>query len=199
MEKRESMSESEIEEWLPVELSNSLTRAERIILMGVKKEFEFNFKTGDEIADKLENDNLWGSSRELRSTFLRWFLKNKNIEPLLTQKGIKIIGAKITGILDFEALVLSFPIEIVDCALREGINLKSSKIESIKIIQSITGGIYGQNLKCNRDLEIINSVVNGGLHLLNATIKGALHCFGSNLNNPGGNSLTGQVLSFIKI
>ena len=105
MEKRESMSESEIEEWLPVELSNSLTRAERIILRGVKKEFEFNFKTGDEIADKLENDNLWGSSRELRSIFLRWFLKNKNIEPLLTQKGIKIIGAKITGILDFEALV----------------------------------------------------------------------------------------------
>ena len=119
------MSWSEIEQWLPKEISNTLTRAEKTLFQAIEQGKEINFSTGDKVADALNNDNSWDDSRTLRSIVLRWLVTNKKIEKLLIQKGIRIIGAKVIDVLDLEALTLPFPLVFVSCTLREGINLKS--------------------------------------------------------------------------
>lgn len=133
----------------------------------------------------------------IRADFIVWLCTNAEIPPLLHQKGITLIGAKILGMLDLRFVSIDFPLIFHQCVFTEAIKLDWAKIFFLNLrgsyISSSRFPASGEMVSLSaKGLSVENDVflsdqfnTNGTVMFSGATIGGDIVCNNSKFDNPG--------------
>jgi len=181
---------------LPQELKKDLTPAEKILLAKARKGELADFRSGDKETDRPENADNWGDQRRVRADLLYWLCTDREASELVHAKGVRIVGAKVEGGLDFEAATLPHPLVLIHCAIPENIILLHAQTRTIILSGSHTGPISADGLTTHGDVFLRNGFqAKGEVRLLGANIGGDLSCIGATFNNPKGKALNADGLT----
>jgi hypothetical protein len=175
---------------LPDQLKKDLTPAERRLLECIASGEEADFSAPDESQNDPTQGAAWGPERTIRSVFLSWLCTNQQAAACIPPKGIRIRGARIEGLLDFEGATLDHRLFLIRCAIPEGIVLTDARTRGIDLSGSYTQRIHADGLAVKGDLVLSGLICTGEVRLLRARIKGHLICRGARLENPNGDALS---------
>ena len=116
---------------------------------------------GDPSNDPAKADK-WGASREIRAALIRWMCVDHQAQSLVDPAGIRVLGARIVGVLNLALVSVPIPIVLDNCVLIEPINLGGTEIPYLELDGSYTREIHasglhvqqqsqhGQGLSCGR-------------------------------------------------
>ncbi|MFD7012745.1 hypothetical protein [Rhodococcus jostii] len=112
-------------------------------------------------------------------------------------RGLRIIGARITGDIDFAHITFGFPLELIRCRIDRPMNLSNVSVRQLTISGShlpslsldgahITGGLFADRITTHGDIDANDATITGQLILNDAQ-----------LHNPGQPVLTldGAIIS----
>jgi hypothetical protein len=169
---------------------SELTDAERELLRAAPHgEFALCGGRTEEENDLKHADN-WGQQRTIHASFIRWLCVDRDASSHINPKGIRIAYAKIKGTLDFESVTIPFPLIMVRCFIREGMNLMFAKTRLLSFEGSRSGCITGDRLVVRGDILLRKRfVAEGTVRLNSANITGVLDCSDGAFLNPGGIAL----------
>lgn len=140
----------------------SLTHAERALLefADVKQRARGDFAAAgpSAVPNDPSNDPVhadrWGHDREVRAELIRWLCVDPDASRLVDPRGIRLLGARVTGKLDLSHVRVPFGIAMIRCLIPEQINLDSAEIPKLNLSGSSTGEIFAQNLVVAGDADI---------------------------------------------
>ena len=121
---------------------------------------------------------LLGGCEELRSTGAR-----------LHEKGIKIVGARISSVLDMQSCVIPFDIALLKCRFDEVPVFISARLQNLAMNSSILPGFVADWSDYRGAVTMDSIQVTGEVRLVGATIGGKLDFDGAQISNPGKNAL----------
>ncbi|MFC8277889.1 hypothetical protein ACFUJR_36245 [Streptomyces sp. NPDC057271] len=101
---------------------------------------------------------------------------------------LRLTGARIAGLLDFEAAALLCPLELMDCDL-DVVNVEQAQAPAIYLWDCRLTQLSGSQLRTENDLDLTRSRVSGKVFLVGAHIGGHLILDGTHISNPGGRAL----------
>jgi hypothetical protein len=108
----------------------------------------------------------WPESRILRRAFLETILLSNKYRPSLTRRGVRIVGARLTNILDLENAQLGNEFDLIGSLLDKGANFNGLRSKySIRLLGS----------KITDQLQMTGGHVGGQLDLGGSTITSQLH------------------------
>ncbi len=172
-----------------------LSDAEKKLLSAVEGGKAADFRTGNEEEDKPENSGAWGESRAIRAEFIRWLSTDGQVTKKVHSKGVRVIGAKITGQLDFQSADLPRPLFLIFCAIDDGIVLYDASARSLIFNGSHVGRIFADGLKTRGSLFLRDGFhAKGAVRLLGAEIGGDLSCGNGTFENEKGAALNADGL-----
>lgn len=96
----------------------------------------------------------WGHDREVRAELIRWLCVDPDASRLVDPRGIRLLGARVTGKLDLSHVRIPFGIAMIRCLVPEQINLDSAEIPKLNLNGSTTGEIFAQNIVVEGDADI---------------------------------------------
>jgi hypothetical protein len=130
--------------------------------------------------------NQWGDDRWLRADRIAWLCGISNTENLLTERGILIRGAKISGPLLLDYMVVNVPLAFSHCAFSDAIFLQHAKARMLEFQLTHCKSINANGIKVDGPLCLRNGFQAIGLISLHeATINGDFDCTYSRMFNPG--------------
>jgi hypothetical protein len=88
----------------------------------------------------------WTHDRDVRSALIMWLAEDHSARDLVHSKGVRILGARVTGALDLSQVRVPFPMALVRCSIPEPINLESANIPQIELSGSYTAEIHAIDL-----------------------------------------------------
>jgi hypothetical protein len=106
--------------------------------------------------EKTDCSKLSGEDRKIRGELLSWLCTNPDASAQLTHHGIFILGAEIVKKVDLGWARISFPITLVQCVLRDSIDLSNSHMRALTL----------QSTSVN-DLNADNAYFEGNVYLHN--------------------------------
>jgi hypothetical protein len=132
----------------------NLTKAERALLVyadvAVRDRGQFAVcGTSADLADPSNDpkDAAKGThDRDVRASLIRWLAVDHSASDLVDPKGLRILGARITGPLDLSQVRVPFPLALVRCSIHEPINLNRAEIPEIDFGGSYTAEIDAMDL-----------------------------------------------------
>ncbi len=150
-----------------------------------------------------ENDpnhaETWGRARTIRAKIIRWLCVDRDAIRHIDPAGIRIDAAKIDGQLDLKAVTVPFPLVLIYCSIRDGIQLRFAETRLLVFDGSSLATPAGntERMALTADGIHVNGDVllrrgfqaEGAVLLLGATITGALNCCGGKFLNRGGSAL----------
>lgn len=98
--------------------------------------------------------NNWGHEREVRADLIRWLCADPDASAMVDRRGIRLLGARVTGSLDLSHVKVPFGLVLVRCSIAEKMNLDSTELAILDLNASYIGEIYGPNLKVEGDADI---------------------------------------------
>ena len=101
-------------------------------------------------ADKLE------TQRNVRAALIRWMCAEHRAMDLEDPKGIRVIGARITGSLDLAHVRVPVPLELRNCSIPEEISLDSAELPELNLNGSHAGAIWAPGIKVTGTLHMGN-------------------------------------------
>lgn len=131
----------------------------------------------------------WGEERVVRASVIYALCCAAHGGSAVHAKGVRIRGARIEGMLDFEDAVLQAPLHLLHCFIGEPMCFEWARLPVLCLTGSYTDGIRADGLDAK---EV---VLNNGFRakdevlLRNATITGNLQCQGGTFDNLGGTAL----------
>jgi hypothetical protein len=135
----------------------------------------------------------WGKRRIVRASILRQLLVGQRGP--IHAKGLRLRGARITGILDLEAVAVRSPLALENCFFDspEPIILDYANLTLLSIVSCYAPGISAVGINA-KNIKLNNTTNDGFLLLPNAEIAGNLDCRGAQLTGTGsyGNSIFAQ-------
>ena len=163
-----------------------------VYLVKDKKTKEFDL---DDPRNDPANGAKWPKSRTISAKFLRRLLVDPPKSWSVHAKGVRILGARITGELDLEGTNIKCHLFLVFCHVEQPISLQGAKTKSLIFRGSHIPSINGQLIKVSGNV-ILESVTStkGGVSLIGTAISGQLNCGGATFENdePGGFALHAQ-------
>ena len=140
----------------------NLTHTERALLefADVKKRARGDFATAgpSAVPNDPSNDpahaDRWDHDREVRAELIQWLCVDPDVSRLVDPRGIRLLGARVTGKLDLSHIRIPFGIAMIRCSIPEQINLNSAEIPKLNFNGSSTGEILAENIVVAGDADI---------------------------------------------
>ena len=124
----------------------------------------------------------WGPEREIRAELIRWLCAHRRARKLIDPKGIRVLGAKITGPLDLNSTDVPFPLRVERCCLSEGVTLIGLHVPELSFNGSWTQFIHADGAEVKGCVCLGEGFhAQGIVHLNGATIGGDLDCDGGGI------------------
>lgn len=182
-----------------------LTKPERALIEAARRGAVASYITGIVAEDIPSSGSQWGAARTLRAEVITTLVTRTNPAWQVRPTGVRILGARIIGQLDFTEASLKFPLSIEHSFIYEPVVLRNASSRSISLAGTYIAGVEGAflvSLPTERvslmadGLQADGSLVinggfraKGGVSLIQAKIKGNLDCSGGSMDNPGGVAL----------
>ena len=152
-----------------------------------------DFRAGEEEKDDPANARNWGDERVLRAKVLEWFCREKSVRDRISDRGIRILGARIDGKVDLSNLEFGLPLFLHQCVISEDFSASEAQFEILSFQGSKIASLAADGIHISRDLSLRNCfVADGEVSLLRASIGGNLVCDGGTFRNPNSSALTAK-------
>jgi hypothetical protein len=147
----------------------------------------------------IENGNLppegASTERTIRAAFIRYLLLEGSRElrargTRIHEKGLRVRGAVIDGVLDLESAVVPHDLRLENCRFREPPVFDSAQIEGLYLNGSVLPGLRGIWMVARGPVSLDGVEVTGEVRLVGAKIRGQLDCDDVRIENPGKNALS---------
>jgi sRNA-binding regulator protein Hfq len=135
-------------------------------------------------------DERWPGARSVRADLIRWLVVDREARKLVDPRGVFILGARITGVLDMSYTNALFPLVLFRCRLEQPLNLVGARMVMLSLEGSWTGPIGADGLKVGGAIFLRNGFhAEGEVRLLGASVGGVLDASGGTFKNPNGMAL----------
>jgi len=181
--------------------SGELKPVEQSLIEHVCRGDWLDLLVGDEEVDEVTMRS-WGDWRTCSATVIRDILRGlRAAQP--DPQGLRLRGAKITGLLDLENLTTDVRLELKDCYLNEGVCARGARLASLTLAgcqleHPTKPPLDADRLTCGgldlRGVRIIGHADVGAVRLSRARIGGSLECDGASLYNDSGPALNANGL-----
>ena len=179
--------------WLVARTFPNLTHAERALVefadVRGRTRGEFAVAGPSSVPNDPSNDpthaDRWNHDREVRAELIKWLCVDPDASRRVDPRGIRLLGARVTGKLDLSHIRVPFGISMIRCSIPEQIDLDSAEIPKLDLAASSTGEIFAPNMVVLGDADIgwdtheygSDFRASGEVYLEGARIGGLL-CFG---------------------
>lgn len=119
-----------------------------------------------------------GPERSVRAAVLRALLLNGPREPGEIA-ALKVVGARVTGMLDLRYAVVDSMIRLVHCRFDEAPRLVGAQLNYVSLRDSELPGLDASHTRIDGGLRLTRCRVGGPVHLSRAQISGALYLDGA--------------------
>jgi hypothetical protein len=133
-------------------------------------------------------------SRIIRASFLRFLILGGEDGCRPHEKGVRISGAWITGVLDLEACRVFRDIGLNDCHFEMPVVLRAAIINRLFLDRSRLPGLHAERLEARGGVYLRAAEVYGEVNLEQARLGGNLECDGAIIRNPGERALRADSL-----
>jgi hypothetical protein len=133
--------------------------------------------------------------RIVRGELLRFLLLGGEEGRRPHEKGVRVSGGWISGVLDLEGCRVPRDIGLKDCHLEAAPVLRSAIIDSLFLDGSWLPGLSADRLHARGGVTLHSAVVAGQIELSGATLGGSLEGDGATLERAGGVALAAEGLS----
>ncbi|WP_246529455.1 hypothetical protein [Microvirga zambiensis] len=133
-------------------------------------------------------------ARAVRASFLRFLLLGGEEGYRPHEKGVRISGAWIQGVLDLEGCRVSRDIRLKDCRFDAVPVFRSAIIDRLFLDGSSLPGFQAERLEVRGGLYLRGSHANGEVRLTDSRLGGNLVCDGAVIQSPGGFALNAEGL-----
>lgn len=154
-----------------------LSRAEQVMVDGI----------GNGVFDRVGAGGLpdvWDEDRKVRAGVIRALLLGGEGVPAIHEKGLRLSGAWVAGVLDLEGCRIPRDIGLLDCRFDAIPVLRSAVIDTLSLDGSVLPGLNADRLEARGDLLFRASTVEGRIALKGARLEGDLVLDGASLSNP---------------
>jgi hypothetical protein len=173
------------------------TRAERALLefADVENPDRGEWAVAGTSADPLDPSNdpqnsaRWSKDRDIRARLLRWLCRDRAAIEKVDPRGIRILGAHLTGALDLSYLNVPFAIALIRCAISEPVNFESTEITRLDLDGCYAAAISAPSLHVLHDLSFGQPErargefrASGEVYLLGAKIGGYVWMVGAHFH-----------------
>jgi hypothetical protein len=124
-------------------------------------------------------------SRRVRADLIRFLLLRGEGAPFLHQKGIRLGGAWIVGVLDLEGCRVPYDIGLRDCWFDATPVLLSAVVDTLSFDGSHLPGFAADRVEVRGDLLFRSTVINGPISLRGARVGGDLVFDGAAIEHSG--------------
>ena len=110
-----------------------------------------------------------------------------------SRSAMKIVGARITGVLDLESTAVDAAIELRQCLFEKAPNIKEAELRSFRLPSCHLPGLRAEGVRTKYDLDLNEGFISTGeVNLKGAHIGGTVHLDNALLHNPAGRALMGS-------
>jgi|SRR5215469_1449860 len=139
-----------------------LTRAERALLVYAdvrsRAPGDFAIAGTSAVSTDPSNDPMhadrWDHQRDVRAELIRWLAVDPDASHMVDPRGIRLLGARITGKLDLSHVNMPFGLALIRCVIPEQIDLDSIVIPKLNLAASAAGEIYAPSISVHGDADI---------------------------------------------
>ena len=132
--------------------------------------------------------------RAIRASFLRFLLLGGEEGYRPHEKGVRISGAWIKGVLDLEGCRVTRDIRLKDCRFDAVPVFRSAIIDRLFLDGSSLPGLQAERLEARGGLYLRGAHANAEVRLTNSRLGGNLVCDGAVIQSPGGFALNAEGL-----
>ncbi len=135
------------------------------------------------------------SNGEVRAEVIRWLLTDNQSVASITPAGLKVVGARIVGQLNFKHMRIRQPLTFANCVISDGVDLTLAEVlgplsfEGSDIDGSCKEAIKAEGIAVNGNFVLDRSKVKGTVTLRGGRIAGSLRCRGATLECGQGEAL----------
>ena len=166
----------------PLEALKPLTPAEERILADLRVgEFD---RLGDGLRPETDDP-----ARHVRAAFLRFLILGGDETHRPHEKGVRVSGGWISGVLDLEGARIPRDIGLKDCRFDSVPVLRYAVIDNLFLDGSSLPGLQADRLEARGGVSLKSAAVAGAVHLTGSRLGGNLSLDGASISYPGGTAL----------
>lgn len=141
-----------------------------------------------ELNPALEHE--WRDDCAVRADVIRALCLNQRTDWPVHTKGVQIRGARIVGVLDFEAASLPSPLSILRCRVDSPIQFRGAKTRTLNLSGTQIAGMQGDRIQIDGALILRDAfVATGEVSFAGARITGGIELTGGTICNISGTAL----------
>jgi hypothetical protein len=125
-------------------------------------------------------------ARTVRAELLRLLILGGGDDLRLHEKGLRLSGAEVTGILDLEGCRIPRDIALTDCRFDASPVLRSAIIDNLFLDGSALPGLQADRLEARGGVSICGATVTGEIRLRGARLGGNIEADGAAITSPDG-------------
>ena len=133
-------------------------------------------------------------TRVLRADLVRFLILGGDEDSRPHEKGLRISGAFIQGVLDLEGCRVPRDIGLKDCLFDRAPTLRSAVIDSLFMDGSAFPGLEADRLEARGGVYLRSAAILGEVELRGARLGGHFDCRGATIENPGGMAISADGL-----
>ncbi len=134
-------------------------------------------------------------ARRVRAELIRFLLVGGPEAPRLHEKGLRLGGAWVTGVLDLEGCRVPRDIGLIDCRFDSTPIFRSAVIDTLALDGSDLPGFSGERLDARGDLLFRSATIHGPVRLRGGRVGGDLILDGAAIDAPGDRALEAERIS----
>jgi hypothetical protein len=127
-----------------------------------------------------------GPQRTVRAEVVTALLRGANPAAAGQSAGVRLTGARVTGILDLNCATVTVPLQFWDCQFDEVPDFTDAVVRGIRFLRCELPGFDARLMTADGDVDFRGSIVRGRLNLIRSRITGELRLTGAQLINPDG-------------
>lgn len=144
----------------------------------------------DEVPEAATDENT------IRANLIRHVVLGGCANCRVSEKSVKVLGAWVTGRLDFEGCDTGNDLGLYHCHLNQAPFLWDAHLGAVYFSGSHMPGLDAQRLRIDRSLHLRNGFrATGPVNLVGATIGGQMACDGSHFENAKGDALNADAIT----
>lgn len=125
----------------------------------------------------------------VRAELIRVLVTGGPDVPRIHEKGIRVVGALLTGTLDLEGCRIARSLCLIDCRLDGPLILRGAVVDAISLDGSTVPGLFAERLDARDDLTLRGAVFTGPVRLPGCRIGGSLVADAAAFDGAGGPAL----------
>jgi hypothetical protein len=139
----------------------NLNAAEQNLIDAAQNGEVCNLKAGDKRKDDPATSDSWGDDRTIRAEVIRHLCVGTDPDVKVDYRGVRLVGARITGLLDLDDATLDSPLVLAFCRLEEPISLLNARTKSLTVDGSHLLGVLASRLESEGDVTFSGSKIAG--------------------------------------